>query len=159
MFKVGDKVVYPLYGAGTVKAVENKLIDGVKSDYYVLDVPLGNLMITVSVAKSEELGLRSINSSSEVAKIIHDAEPISMSCNWSQRYKDNMEILKSGDLLRIVEVYKTLMMRERIKSLSGAEKKLLTTATHIILTEIILSQDTDRHSAEEMLKRSLLVSA
>ncbi len=159
MFKVGDKVVYPLYGAGTVKAVESKLIDGVKSNYYVLDVPVGNLMITVSVAKSEELGLRSINSRSEVIKIIHDAEPISMSGNWTQRYKDNMEILKSGDLFKIVEVYKTLMLRERVKSLSGAEKKLLTTAKHIILTEIILSQDTDKHSAEEMLNESLLVSA
>ena len=159
MFKVGDKVVYPLYGAGTVKAVESKLIDGVKADYYVLDVPIGNLIITVSVAKSEELGLRSINSSSDVIRIIHDDEPISMSANWTQRYKDNMEILKEGDLLKIVQVYKTLMLRERIKSLSGAEKKLLTTARHIILTEIILSQDTDKHSAEEMLNESLLISA
>ena len=159
MFKVGDKVVYPLYGAGIVKAVESRLIDGVEASYYVLDVPVGSLVITVSVAKSEELGLRSINSPSEVARIIRDAEPVSMSHNWSQRYKDNMEILKSGDLFRIVEVYKTLMLRERVKSLSGAEKKLLTTAKHIILTEIILSQDMDKHSAEEMLNGSLLVSA
>ncbi len=159
MFKVGDKVVYPLYGAGTVEAVEDKLIDGVKANYYVLNVPVGNLKITVSVRKSEALGLRSIHTKAEVADIIKNAVPIPMSANWTQRNKDNMEILKSGDLFKIVGVFKTLILRERVRSLSSIEKKLLGTAKQIILTEIILSQDVDKHGAEVMLNESMLVSA
>lgn len=159
MFKVGDKVVYPLYGAGIVEAVEGKLVDGVKANYYILNVPVGNLRITVSATKSEALGLRSIHTKAEVADIIKTAEPIPMSNNWTQRNKDNMEILKSGDLLKIVGVFKTLFLRERIKSLSSVEKKLLGTAKQIILTEIILSQNVDKHGAEEMLNESMLASA
>lgn len=159
MFKVGDKVVYPLYGAGIVEAVEGKLVDGVKANYYILNVPVGNLRITVSAKKSEALGLRSIHTKAEVADIIKTAEPIPMSNNWTQRNKDNMEILKSGDLLKIVGVFKTLFLRERIKSLSSVEKKLLGTAKQIILTEIILSQNVDKHGAEEMLNESMLASA
>jgi len=159
VFNVGDKVVYPLYGAGTVEAVEDKLIDGVKAGYYVLNMPVGNLKITVSVAKSEALGLRCIHTREEVIDIISRAEPIEMSSNWTQRNKDNMEILKSGDLLKIVEVFKTLILRERVRSLSSVEKKLLGTTKQIILTEIILSQNMDKRSAEAMLNESMLVTA
>ena len=159
MFNVGDKVVYPLYGAGVVEAVEDKLIDGVNANYYVLSVPVGNLRLTVSAARSEAMGLRYIHTKAEVKDIINRAEPITMSNNWTQRNKDNMEILKSGDLFKIVGVFKTLILRERVRSLSSAEKKLLGTAKQIILTEIILSQDIDKPSAERMLNDSMLVSA
>ncbi len=159
MFNVGDKVVYPLYGAGVVEAVEDRVVDGVSANYYVLNVPVGNLKLTVSAARSEAMGLRYIHTKAEVADIISRAEPIEMSSNWTQRNKDNMNILKSGDLYKIVEVFKTLILRERVRSLSSVEKKLLGTAKQIILTEIILSQDIDKAAAEHMLNNSMLVSA
>jgi CarD family transcriptional regulator len=87
------------------------------------------------------------------------SEPIAMSKNWTQRNKDNMEILKSGDLLKIVSVFKTLILRERAHSLSSAEKKLLGTAKQIIITEIILSQEVDKPSAEALLRSSMPKSA
>ena len=111
MFNVGDKVVYPLYGAGVVEAVEDRVVDGVSANYYVLNVPVGNLKLTVSAARSEAMGLRYIHTKAEVADIISRAEPIEMSSNWTQRNKDNMNILKSGDLYKIVEVFKTLILR------------------------------------------------
>jgi CarD family transcriptional regulator len=74
-----------------------------------------------------------------------------MSANWAQRYKDNMDILRTGDLFRIVQVFKTLTLRERIRALSSVEKKLLGTTKQIILTEIILSNNIDKKSAELML--------
>jgi CarD family transcriptional regulator len=159
VFKVGDRVVYPLYGAGTVEAVEDKLIDGVVSGYYVIDLPVGNLRITVSVAKADALGLRFIHTRDEVIYIINNAQPIEMSNNWTQRNKDNMEILRSGDLLRVVGVFKTLILRERVRCLSSVEKKLLGTTKQIILTEIILSQGVDKPSAEAMLNGTMPRSA
>lgn len=155
MFKPGDKVVYPMYGAGVVTAVEQKDFDGETKDYYVLDIPISNLQITVQVQKAERMGLRSINSKTEVDNIIKTASPVEMSSNWSERYKNNLEILKGGDLLKIAEVFKTLILRERVRSLSTAEKKLLTTARQLIVTEIILSHDMDKSSAETMLRNTM----
>ena len=159
MFKVGDKVVYPLYGAGIVEAIEDRPHDDGISSYYVLKVPVGNLKITVSTAKSQLLGLRKVHTKDEVINIVEKSEPIAMSKNWTQRNKDNMAILKSGELDKIVSVFKTLMMRERMRTLSSAEKKLLGTTKQVILTEMILSLDTDRFSAESMLTKSMQFSA
>jgi CarD family transcriptional regulator len=159
VFKVGDKVSYPLYGAGIIEAIECKCIDGKNSDYYVLGIPIGNLTITISVAKAEALGLRYIHDANEVVDIINNADTIDMSANWAQRYKDNMDILRTGDLFKIVQVFKTLILRERIRVLSSVEKKLLGTTKQIILTEIILSNNIDKKTAELMLVGSMSQTA
>ncbi len=151
MFNVGDKIVYPMYGAGVIEDIEEKEIDGKVCSYYAILVPVGNLKITVSVAKAETMGLRYISSSQEVMDIINNAEPIEMAKNWNDRYKDNMARIKTGDLVKVVEVFKTLIYREREKSLSSAEKKMLSNTKQIILSEIILSQDVDKETAEKIL--------
>lgn len=159
MFKTGDKVFYPMHGAGIVTGIEQNVFDGTMLDYYVLSIPISNLQITVQVEKAERMGLRNINPKDTVDKIVKNASPIEMSSNWSERYKNNLEILKGGDLLKITEVFKTLILRERIKSLSTAEKKLLTTARQLIVTEIILSHNTDKQSAETLLNNTIQAMA
>ena len=79
-----------------------------------------------------------------------------MSDNWNQRYKDNVERIKTGSLEKVVQVFKTLIFRERKKSLSSVEKKLLGTAKQIILSEIILSNDVEREQAEAILERAVI---
>jgi CarD family transcriptional regulator len=125
----------------------------------VLGIPIGNLTITISVAKAEALGLRYIHDANEVVDIINNADTIDMSANWAQRYKDNMDILRTGDLFKIVQVFKTLILRERIRVLSSVEKKLLGTTKQIILTEIILSNNIDKKTAELMLVGSMSQTA
>ena len=154
--KVGDKIVYPMYGAGIIEGMEEKIIDGENKLYYILRIPVGNLKITISVKKADTLGLREISSSSEVLGIINEVEPIEMSDNWNQRYKDNVERIKTGSLEKVVQVFKTLIFRERKKSLSSVEKKLLGTAKQIILSEIILSNDVEREQAEAILERAVI---
>ena len=154
MFNVGDKIVYPMYGAGVIEEMEEKIIDGENKMYYVLRIPVGN--ITISAKKADSLGLREISTSSEVLGIINDVKPIEMSENWNQRYKDNMERIKTGSLEKVVQVFKTLIFRERKKSLSSVEKKLLGTAKQIILSEIILSQNIEREQAEAILEQTVV---
>ena len=156
MFNVGDKVVYPMHGAGVIEEMEEKIIDGENKMYYVLRIPVGNLKITISAKKADSLGLREISTSSEVLGIINDVKPIEMSENWNQRYKDNMERIKTGSLEKVVQVFKTLIFRERKKSLSSVEKKLLGTAKQIILSEIILSQNIEREQAEAILEQTVV---
>ena len=155
MFAEGDKVVYPLYGAGVIQELRRQTIDGIESVSYVLKMPVGNMEITVSAKKAETIGVRRVTKKSELMKLIKNVNTISMPENWNQRYKENMDIIKTGNVHKVAEVYRTLRERERERGLSSAEKKMLTTVKQIILSEIILSHDLERPAAEELLEKAI----
>ena len=161
MFQKGDKIVYPLYGAGVIEDLETKEIDGGSQTYYVLHIPVGNLKIMISTGKAEGLGIREIYSKEEMLQIMSSVTgaPIDMPENWNQRYKENMERIKSGRLNEVALVFRNLLMRERERGLSTAEKKMMTTAKQIILSEMILSQNVEKLQAEEMLTDMFGISA
>ena len=154
MYQIGEKIVHPMYGAGVIEALEDKDIDGVLQTYYVLQIPVGNLKIMISAAKAEFQGIRGVHSCDEIEGIIASVKdtPIDMPDNWNQRYKENMERIKSGQLSEVSLVYRNLLLRERERGLSTAEKKLMTTAKQIILSELILSKDIERMEAETLLE-------
>ena len=158
VFSVGDRVVYPMYGAGVIEGIEDRDIDGKVITYYVIKIPVNNLKIMVSVEKAEKCGLRSVVPPDDVMHIVEEADIIEMSDNWNLRYKENMEKLKTGDLLKVMQVFITLFVREKNKSLSNIEKKLMGTARQIILSEIILSKEVDKHGAEELLMQGIAIS-
>ena len=153
MFSIGDKIVYPLYGAGVIEDLEQMEVDGASQVYYVMFIPIGNLKIKVSARKAAIIGLREVYEKERVLNIIKNVttEPMVMPENWNQRYKENLEKIKSGNLSDVTLVFRNLLYRERQRGLSSAEKKMLTTAKQIIVSEIILTQDLDRAAAEEML--------
>ena len=152
MYAKGDKIVYPPYGAGVIDGLEEKEVDGQLLTYYVLHIPVGNLKIMISAAKADSLGVRVIYPKDEMLEVIKGIlnKPVVMAENWNQRYKDNMERIKSGNLADVALVFRNLMLRERERGLSTAEKKMMTTAKQIILSELILSQEVDRLGAEEI---------
>ena len=154
MYQVGEKIVHPLYGAGIIENLEEKEVEGVMQTYYVLQIPVGNLKIMISAAKAVAQGIRCIHSKDEIVGIISSIkdDEIDMPDNWNQRYKENMERIKSGKLSEVSLVFRNLLLRERERGLSTAEKKLMTTAKQIILSELILSQDIDRQEAETLLE-------
>ena len=153
MFCVGDKVVYPMYGAGVIEELEEKLIDGANQLYYVMNIPVGNLKIMVSASKAANLGIREIYESGEVIDILKNVVniPINMPENWNERYKSNLSKIKTGKLSEVVEVYRNLFLREKARGLSSAEKKLLSNAKHIVVGEISLSKNIDKEAAENIL--------
>jgi CarD family transcriptional regulator len=157
MFAKGDKIVYPLYGAGIIEELEQREIDGETLTYYVLLIPVGNLKIMIPANKTEQLGIRGIYGKDEIVRIITEVtgEPVDMPENWNQRYKENMERIKSGKLAEVALVFRNLLLRERDRGLSTAEKKMMTTAKQIILSEMILSQNVEKAEAEEMLSEIL----
>ena len=153
MYTTGDKIVYPPYGAGIIEGLEEKEIDEQVQTYYVLHIPVGNLKIMISAAKAEVLGVRDIYPAEKMLEILHSVQdvPINMSDNWNQRYKDNMDRIKSGQLSEVALVFRNLLLRERERGLSTAEKKMMTTAKQIILSELILSHDIEKTEAEAIL--------
>jgi len=158
MFGKGDKIVYPLYGAGVIEDLEEKMIDGSPETYYVLNIPVSNLKIMVSASKAEILGIRQVYPKDEVARIINntDLPDAAMNQNWNQRYKENLEKIKSGLLNEVTAVFRNLLNREKLRSLSSAEKKMLTTAKQIIISEIAISHNIEKDKAEEILLAAVL---
>jgi len=157
LFNEGDRVVYPMYGAGVIETLEDRYIDGRSQTYYVLRIPIGNLKIMVAVENAEGKGIRSVLSADALINTIGSVRerPIVMHENWNQRYKDNMEKIKTGLLCEAAEVFRNLRQRERDRGLSSAEKKMLTNVKQIILSEIILSHDVERGDAEFILEQAV----
>ena len=154
MYKKGDRIVYPLYGAGIIEDLETKEIDGEMLTYYELNIPVGNLRIKISAAKAEELGVRPILANDKVMDSLAGTldTDLAMPDNWNLRYKENMERIKSGQLPQVAQVFRGLLLRERERGLSTAEKKMMTTTKQIILSELILSLDIERPEAEDILR-------
>lgn len=158
MFQIGEKVVYPMYGAGVVESIEQDLHGTKLEMYYIIQIPKNNLKIRLIANKSEQLGVRAVANKEEVVKALEHvgAKKITMPENWSLRYKDNLEKLKTGKLDMVTEVVKNLNEREKRKKLSSIEKKLLNTAKQIVLSEIICSYEIDTEKAEELLANLVL---
>lgn len=151
MYLKGDKIVYPLHGAGVIEGIEDREIDGELQTYYVLNIPVGNLKIMISAAKAKSQRVRPIHTSGEIQTLLSGVVKIAMPDNWNQRYKENMERIKSGELSRVAVVFYNLLLRERERGLSTAEKRMMTTAKQIILSELILSLGVEKTKAEEIL--------
>lgn len=153
MFNVGDKVVYPHHGAGVVERVEMKEREGEKRKYFVLSLCGGDLKITVPEESTHNVGMRSVIPKQEVKSVFEvlNQEQSQMPTNWNHRYKKNREKIKSGDVYEVAEVVRNLSIREREKGLSTGEKRMLSQARQILLSEIIYVLNIDSEKAARML--------
>lgn len=149
MYNIGDRIAYPMHGAGTIEAIEEKTIMGHNKRYYVMLVPFGDMKIMVPCESCEKVGIRGIMSKKEMKEIfdVLSKDSSEMSDNWNRRYRDNMEKLKTGDLCDVAEVVRNLMRADTVKKLSMGEKKMLGTATQILVSEVILVQQWDAQKA------------
>jgi len=157
MYSIGDKIVYPMHGAGIIEQIEEKVILGEKRKYYVLNVPCGDMKIMIPVEKSKDIGVRDVISSKDVDTVLEvlNAPSTEMSDNWNRRYRENMEKLKTGDICEVAEVVRNLLRIEREKNLSAGEKKMLANARQILVSEIILARDMETAKAEELVIDSI----
>ena len=157
MFNVGDKIVYPLHGAGVIEDIEEIEVDGSKQKYYVLFIPIGNLRIKISSKKTVAHGLREVHIKEDIEDIITSIKGILISIqeDWNKRYKENNEKLKTGLLKEAVEVYRNLRHRESGRGLSAVEKKQMQTTKNIIVSEIMLSTGMDKEQGETLLDKLL----
>ena len=152
MFNIGDKVVYPMHGAGVIQDIEEKNILGEKVSYYIIKMP-GEVKVMVPTAKAEEIGVRNIideDTASKVFKVL-ETDSTEMSMNWNKRYRDNMEKMKSGDIYEIADVVRNLSFKQKERGLSTGEKKMLLNAKQILVSELTLAEDLQKDAVEEMV--------
>ncbi len=153
MFKVGDNIVYPMHGAGTIESIEEKEILGEKQKYYVMKMPVGDIKVMVPTKNAEMIGVRDVIPN-ETAKGVLDvlsSDTTDMSSNWNKRYRDNMEKMKSGDIYEVADVVRNLSFKQKEKGLATGEKKMLTSAKQILISELVLAEASDKENVEKMV--------
>lgn len=159
MFNVGDKIVYPMHGAGVIDAIEEKDILGEKQAYYILKMP-GEVKVMVPTAKAEEIGVRSIIDKSSAEKVFRvlESDETEMSMNWNKRYRDNMDKMKSGDIYKVADVVRNLSFKQKEKGLSTGEKKMLNNAKQILVSELVLTEHATQDEIEQMVDSKITTS-
>jgi len=157
MFKIGDKVVYPMHGAGIIEGIEEKEILGEKKQYYILSLPIKNMKVMLPVSNIEGLGLREVIEPSEVDYVIQvlSDEQSEMHSNWNRRYRDNMEKVKSGDIIEVAMVVRNLLILDKEKGLSTGERKMLTNTKQILVSELILARGLNEVEVERLIKDAI----
>ncbi|MDO4732514.1 MAG: CarD family transcriptional regulator [Bacillota bacterium] len=157
MFEIGEKVLYPVHGAGIIEAIEQREILGEERSYYVLRLSTGDLQVLVPVDTVEKVGLRPICPKSklaEVENILRRPSP-PWEENWNKRYRINMDKIKSGDICQLAEVICSLNLRDLEKGLSAGEKKMLENAKRILISEMIFCAEIDQEQASTYLQNCL----
>lgn len=156
MFNVGDKIVYPMHGAGTVDSIEERDILGEKQSYYILKMP-GEVKVMVPTARAEEAGVRNIIDKSAADKVfsILEQDETEMEKNWNKRYRDNMDKMKSGDIYEIADIVRNLSFKQKEKGLSTGEKKMLNNAKQILVSELVLAEHSTQEEIEEMVDNKI----
>jgi len=156
-FSVGDTVVYPHHGAAVIERTERRELKGEVCDYLVLRLTYGDLTLMVPADSCEEVGIRKVVSKREserVLDVLREPEP-NAAGNWSRRFKANYEKLRSGDIYQVAEVVRNLSCQDDDKGLSAGEKRMLTKAKQILLSEISVAIKKDEAKTEEMIDRIL----
>ena len=159
MFNVGDKIVYPMHGAGTIDAIEEKDILGEKQAYYIIKMT-GEVKVMVPTAKAEEIGVRNIIGKENANKVfqILESNETEMSNNWNKRYRDNMEKMKSGDIYEVADVVRNLSFKQKEKGLSTGEKKMLNNAKQILVSELVLAEHASQEEVENLIDNKITMS-
>ncbi len=157
MFNIGDKVVYPMHGAGIIEAIEEKEILGEKRKYYIMKIPLGDMKVMIPLDNVEDVGLREVISLKEVEQVmevLHD-NTSKMPKNWNRRYRANMDRIRTGDIYEVAAVVRNLMCRDKEKGLSTGERKMLANAKQILISEIVLAREIEEDVAEELINEAV----
>lgn len=153
MFKVGDKIVYPMHGAGTIESIEEREVLGETQKYYVMKMPVGDIKVMIPTKNAEMIGVRDVigNETAQGVLDVLSKNTAVVTSNWNKRYRDNMEKMKSGDIYEVADVVRTLTFKQKEKGLATGEKKMLSNARQILVSELVLAEATDKENVEKMI--------
>ena len=156
-FKVGDRVVYPHHGAAVIKKKQSMDVAGEKKEYFVLQMAHGDLTLSVPVDKADEVGMRPPISKSDVEDLFRliGKRDVREPANWSRRFKNHQEKLKSGDVYQVAEVVRNLAARNRDAALSAAERTMYERARINLVSEIAPALHVSNEEAERYLDEAL----
>ena len=158
MYLVGDRVVHPMHGAGIIEEITQERLAGRRAEYYVFRMPVGGLVLKIPTDNCGSIGVRTLSSCDEIDHVLAEIPQMDaeMTSNWNHRYRENMQRIKSGDLMEVARVIKGLMWRDAQRGLSNGERKMLHTAKQILISEIVLVHDAVYQDAERNLNETMM---
>lgn len=157
MYNIGDKIVYPMHGAGVIESIEEKEILGQKQSYYIMKMPIGDMKVMIPTRNISGIGIRDVVTSNDVERVfeILSDQRINVSTNWNKRYRENMVKIKSGNIFEVADVVRSLMIREKEKGLSTGERKMLNSAKQILVSELVLAKNMKQLEIEGLINNHL----
>ncbi len=156
-FHIGDKVVYPNHGVGVVEQISSRTIGSMVEKFYMLHIKSSNLKVTVPFHNVEAVGLRRVIRSADIIQILEiltDGKCESHT-DWKFRFKENSEKMRTGSLLEVAAVLKSLLVLNQTKSLSFREKKMLERARYLLVSEMAMAKNVEENEVEGLLTRAL----
>ena len=157
LYDIGELIVYPLHGAGIIRDIAEKNIFGKMQKYYLMEILTEGMEILIPIDRADEIGIRRVvdrSTTKEVWQIM--SEPIGkINQNWNKRYQENMEVLKTGNLLKATIVLKDLMWMDQQKGLSGGEKRMLTAVKNVVCSELLLVEKMDQKTILDKMQTLL----
>ena len=153
MFNVGDYIVYPMHGAGTIDAIEEKDILGEKQAYYIIKMP-GEVKVMIPTAKADEVGIRNVIDKTGAQKVFEvlGEDDTQTELNWNKRYRENIDKMKTGDIYEVADVVRNLSFKQKEKGLSTGEKKMLLNAKQILISELALAEQSSEDVVEGLVE-------
>ncbi len=157
MFEVGDKVVYPHHGAGTVVTKEKRIVLGEEREYLTIKILHNDMTVNVPCENAEKVGLRWVIDEQMVEVVVGALTGVSteMPKNWNRRFKHNRDKMKTGDILELAEVVRNLALRDHDKGLSTGEKQMYVKAKKILASELMYAKAMSEDEAAAWLDEVL----
>jgi CarD family transcriptional regulator len=161
LYKVGDKVVYPHHGAGTIVKKESREVLGQKREYLTIKIQHNDMTVQVPSENAEKVGLRTVIGDKEVAVVLKalTGGSTEMPKNWNRRFKHNRDKMKTGDVMELAEVVRNLALRDHEKGLSTGEKQMFVKAKKILASELMYAKNMDEDECHEWLEEVLATKA
>lgn len=158
MFNIGEKVVYPMHGAGVIESIEEREILGERRKYYIMRMPIGDMKVMIPLDQMDDIGIRKVIDSEEIENVLEvlASDTTKMHQNWNRRYRANMDLIKTGDVYEIAEVVRNLTLMDKEKGLSTGERKMLSNARQILISEIVLVAELSEEEASNLVESVIL---
>jgi CarD family transcriptional regulator len=157
LYYVGDKVVYPHHGAGTVVKKEKRKVLGEEREYLQIQILHNDMTVQVPTENADRVGLRKVideTTVEQVLKALRGSGTV-MPKNWNRRFKHNRDKMKTGDIFELAEVVRNLAQRDQEKGLSTGEKQMFSNAKRILASELMFVKGMEEDEAREFLEEVL----
>ncbi len=138
MLNIGDRVFYPMHGAGVIAGIQENEVNGQMKSYYVLSMPMGSLKVMLPMDHLDKIGLRDIIPKEKVEEIreVLEAHPDRMQGSWNKRFHANLERMKTGNILDVAAVARNLSLQDRKRRISSGERRLMDLSRQILVSEL-----------------------
>lgn len=156
-FQVGDKVVYPNHGVGIIEQISSRTLGATVEKFYLLRIKASSLKVMVPFHNVESVGLRRVIRNGEVQRILDfltDGK-CENNADWKYRFKENSDKMRTGSLLEVAGVLKSLLLLNQTKPLSFREKKMLERARYLLVSELAMAKNCDEPQIEQVLSKAL----